>query len=63
MWKAILRLAHDSGLRARLGAAAQAEIRARDLTWDGNARRVAGLARALIDQRTAPRTAGGDRPC
>ena len=46
MWEAVLRLAADHALRARLGAAARSEIVARDLTWTGNARRVADLARS-----------------
>jgi len=44
MWQAIGALAADPALRARLGAAARAEVIARDLTWAGNARRVAALA-------------------
>jgi glycosyltransferase involved in cell wall biosynthesis len=48
MWNAILRLARDDQLRAQLGAAAQAEIGRRDLTWDGNARRVTELARSSL---------------
>jgi glycosyltransferase involved in cell wall biosynthesis len=51
MWAAVARLAGDPALRARLGAAARAEILARDLTWAGNARRVAGLAAALRQRR------------
>ncbi|WP_232818526.1 glycosyltransferase family 4 protein [Elioraea thermophila] len=47
MWAAIARLAGEASLRARLGAAARAEVLARDLTWDGNARRVAALVRGL----------------
>ncbi|MFL1463380.1 glycosyltransferase family 4 protein [Roseococcus sp. DSY-14] len=43
LWAAIGRLAADAGLRARLGAAARAEVLARDLTWAGNARRVVAL--------------------
>lgn len=46
MWEAIRVLAADPALRARLGAAARAEVVARDLTWAGNARRVAGMAAA-----------------
>jgi glycosyltransferase involved in cell wall biosynthesis len=46
MWEAVLRLAGDAALRGRLGAAARAEIVARDLTWDGNARRVTALFEA-----------------
>jgi glycosyltransferase involved in cell wall biosynthesis len=44
LWTAITRLAADPALRARLGAAARAELEARDYTWAGNARRVAALA-------------------
>ncbi|MGC9268579.1 glycosyltransferase family 4 protein [Acidiphilium sp.] len=40
LWRCIARLASDPALRARLGAAARAEIIRRDLTWAGNARRV-----------------------
>lgn len=55
MWQAVLRLAQDPALRARIGAAAQAQIAARDLTWAGNARRVVELARAEIAARAAAR--------
>jgi glycosyltransferase involved in cell wall biosynthesis len=44
MWTAIVTLVEDAALRARLGAAARAEVLARDLTWAGNARRVGKLA-------------------
>jgi glycosyltransferase involved in cell wall biosynthesis len=44
LWPAIRRLAADPALRARLGAAARAELEAKDYTWAGNARRVAALA-------------------
>ena len=47
MWGAIARLAADPALRARLGAAARAEVLRRDLTWTGNARRVVALAEDL----------------
>ena len=40
MWAAIMRLAGDPDLRARLGAEARADIIRRDYTWAGNARRV-----------------------
>jgi glycosyltransferase involved in cell wall biosynthesis len=45
LWQAIRRLAADPALRARLGAAARAEVVGRERTWAGNARRVAALAR------------------
>jgi glycosyltransferase involved in cell wall biosynthesis len=51
MWDAVLRLATDPALRARLGAAARAEVLRRDLTWEGNARRVAALAEAELRAR------------
>ncbi|MBK1657566.1 glycosyltransferase family 4 protein [Paracraurococcus ruber] len=51
LWDAILRLATDSGLRARLGAAAREEVQQRDLTWDGNARRVVAMAEAECRRR------------
>ncbi|TVR80841.1 MAG: glycosyltransferase WbuB [Rhodospirillales bacterium] len=52
---AILRLAGDPALRARLGAAARETIVRRGLTWADNAERVAGVVRALAD-------GGPDRP-
>lgn len=45
LWEAVASLAGDPDLRARLGAAARAEIEARDLTWDGNVRRIVAWAR------------------
>ena len=61
--RALLRLAHDAGLRARLGAAARRE--AERHTWSENARIVAHLAAALSLDRTAPAlmvlAAGGER--
>jgi glycosyltransferase involved in cell wall biosynthesis len=44
---AVARLAADAPLRAKLGAGAVAKIARRDLTWRGNAIRVAALARNL----------------
>jgi glycosyltransferase involved in cell wall biosynthesis len=46
MWQAVLRLAADPELRARLGGAARAEILRRDYTWHANARRITGWASA-----------------
>ncbi|HYH23096.1 MAG TPA: glycosyltransferase family 4 protein [Azospirillum sp.] len=46
---AVRRLCRDGALRARLGAQARATIAERQLTWDGNARRVA----ALFEERLA----------
>ena len=59
MWGAVVRLAQDPGLRQRLGEAARAEVFSRDLTWEGNARRVLSLASALrgqasVSMRQAP---------
>jgi glycosyltransferase involved in cell wall biosynthesis len=51
MWAAVERLAADPALRERLGAAARAEVLARDLTWSGNARRAVALAEAEIARR------------
>lgn len=51
MWAAVGRLVADPALRARLGAAARAEILARDLTWSGNARRAAALAAEVASER------------
>ena len=48
MWEAVRKLAADAPLRARLGDAAKAEIAARDLTWEGNARRVVALAQRVL---------------
>ena len=45
---ALTRLADDEALRDRLGAAARALIFERDMTWAGNARRVAGIAEGLL---------------
>jgi len=44
MWQAVVRLAEDPALRARLGAAARDNILAADRTWAGNARRAVALA-------------------
>lgn len=46
MWRAILTLAGDAALRARLGDAARAEIGRRGLSWAGLAGRVVALAEA-----------------
>jgi len=60
MWRAVARLVADPALRARLGAAAQAEIVARDLTWPGNARRIVALAQAEIAQAGGRLHRGGE---
>ncbi len=46
MCKAISRLAANPGLRRQLGEAAREEIKRRDYTWEGNARRIIELAEA-----------------
>lgn len=55
LWQAIERLAREPALRARLGAAAQAVIATRGLTWRGNARRVAAAAEDAIRTRVSRR--------
>jgi glycosyltransferase involved in cell wall biosynthesis len=45
--QAVVDLARDPGLRARLGQRARATIEERDLTWRGNARRVIDAAAGL----------------
>lgn len=47
MWASIARLIDDADLRRRLGAAARAELEARDYTWRGNAKRVAAIAQTI----------------
>jgi glycosyltransferase involved in cell wall biosynthesis len=44
LWAAIARVIADPALRARLGAAARAELESRDYTWRGNAARIAASA-------------------
>jgi glycosyltransferase involved in cell wall biosynthesis len=44
---ALLQLASDAGLRARLGQAARARITSGGYTWDNNAKRVAAIAADL----------------
>ena len=55
MWQALRRLAADPALRARLGEAARAEVLTRDLTWAGNARRVAAAISGLQTAAQAKR--------
>jgi len=47
MGAALLELARDTGLRARLGAAARATVEREELTWIGNARRVLAAVEGL----------------
>ncbi|WP_376087635.1 glycosyltransferase family 4 protein [Roseomonas sp. CCTCC AB2023176] len=53
MWDAISRLVTDAPLRATLGAAARAEVICRDLTWEGNARRVTAIFEEELARRSA----------
>jgi glycosyltransferase involved in cell wall biosynthesis len=53
VWDAVRRLIEDPTLRARIGAAARAEIARRDFTWAANVRRLIGRAEAL--RSAAPR--------
>ncbi|SHJ92688.1 Glycosyltransferase involved in cell wall bisynthesis [Roseomonas rosea] len=53
LWGAVERLAADPALRESLGTAARAEVERRDLTWSGNARRVAAIAREEAARRGA----------
>lgn len=48
VWRAVQRLAEEPALRLSLGRAAREEVLRRDLTWAGNARRVVGLAEAVM---------------
>jgi glycosyltransferase involved in cell wall biosynthesis len=61
LWRAVVALADDALLRARLGAAARRTLEQRDYTWDGNARRIAALAEGLCrnqrDAATSPAAA------
>jgi glycosyltransferase involved in cell wall biosynthesis len=50
MWRAVLALAADPRLRARLGEAARADITRRGLSWEALAQRVVHLA-----ERAEPR--------
>lgn len=59
LWQAVQRLAADPALRARLGAAARAELVRQDYTWAGNARRVAGWAAEDIGDKRARSSAAG----
>jgi glycosyltransferase involved in cell wall biosynthesis len=45
MWEAVSRLLAEPDMRARLGAAARAELEARDFTWLGNAGRIVAWAK------------------
>lgn len=51
LWAAVMRLAGDAGLRARLGAAARASLIRADHTWAGNARRILAEAAEVAKNR------------
>jgi len=53
-WEAVQRLAADASLRDRLGAGARATILRRELTWQGNARRVVEIAGIEIARLRPP---------
>jgi glycosyltransferase involved in cell wall biosynthesis len=55
LWHAVQRLARDPALRAQLGTSARAEVLRRELTWEGNARRVVAIAEAEIVALGRPR--------
>jgi glycosyltransferase involved in cell wall biosynthesis len=57
--QALSRLCTDDALREKLSSGACATIKTLDLTWDGNARRVVGLAASLISQASATRLQRG----
>ncbi|MFH5927202.1 glycosyltransferase family 4 protein [Roseomonas xinghualingensis] len=48
LWAAVIQLAQDPDLRARLGRAARQEVLQRDLTWPANARRVSALTEVAM---------------
>src|SRR5262249_3154918 len=54
MRRALDRLAGDAELRRRLGAGARRAVVERELTWDGNARRVIALAGVLTGREPSP---------
>jgi glycosyltransferase involved in cell wall biosynthesis len=56
----IARLVADEVLRERLGNAAAKKIMNRDLTWEGNARRVIRLAESLLSARPISRRMSSD---
>lgn len=51
MAQAVGLLARDADLRSRLGRAGRETIEREDLTWAGNARRVEGVFRELLEER------------
>ena len=63
LWEAIRRLIADPALRRRLGAAAREAVEHRDLTWIGNAKRIASLAeRSIESRRHASANPGAHKP-
>ena len=61
MWDSLARLLADPALRTRLGAAARAELQARDYTWRGNAARIVAWAQEARPGRR-PGPAKGQTP-
>jgi glycosyltransferase involved in cell wall biosynthesis len=59
---ALTRLCQDTDLRRALAARARATIGALDLTWNGNAQRVAGLARSLRTDSEVPQQGSISQP-
>ena len=57
----VRRLLLDPAERERLGRTARRRLEERDLTWDGNARRVADLVRDIERQRSAEKEKGPAR--
>jgi len=53
---ALLRLSLDAALRQRLGAASAHSVHQMELTWDGNARKIAAAMEAAVARRAAPET-------
>ncbi len=53
--QALSRLCADDALREKLSSGTRATIEKLDLTWDGNARRVVGLAASLTSAARQPR--------
>ena len=51
LWRAIAGLIGDPALRARLGAAARADLERRNFTWRANARRIVAMAQAIAARK------------
>ncbi|MBK1668950.1 hypothetical protein CKO28_13005 [Rhodovibrio sodomensis] len=59
---AVDQLAGDAALRRRLGEAAAATVRERDMTWEGNAARIAEIATELVEKTASPTNATTTAP-